>query len=87
MDGQNLALGLHITLIGCSAVRGAGCTIWPERCIYQAGISESAMPTAVVMTVLATEYDIEPSFITTVVFMSTLLSPLTITPLLAYLGA
>jgi malate permease and related proteins len=53
----------------------------------QAGITESGTPTAVIMTVLATEYDLEPSFVTTVVFMSTLLCPLTLTPLLAYLGA
>ena len=53
----------------------------------QAGILESAMPTAVMMTILATEYNVEPSFVTTVVFTSTLLSPLTITPLLSYLGA
>jgi malate permease and related proteins len=52
----------------------------------QAGIMESAMPTAVMVTILANEYDIEPGFISTVVFASTLLSPLTITPLLAYLG-
>ncbi|UCH60484.1 MAG: AEC family transporter [Anaerolineales bacterium] len=53
----------------------------------QAGVVESAMPTAVVVTVLATEFDIEPSFVTTVVFTSTLFSPITVTPLLAYLGA
>lgn len=54
---------------------------------FQAGIVESAMPTAVVMTVLATEYDLEPAFITTAVFTSTLLSPITLTPILAWLGA
>jgi malate permease and related proteins len=53
----------------------------------QAGILEAGMPTAVLVTVLATEYDLEPSFVTTVVVISTLLSPLTLTPLLAYLGA
>jgi predicted permease len=53
----------------------------------QAGILESAMPIAVMTTVLATEYDIEPAFVTTAVFTSTVLSPLTLTPLLAYLGA
>lgn len=53
----------------------------------QAGITEAAMPTAVVVTVLATEYDVHPSFVTTAVFTSTLLSPLTVTPILAYLGA
>lgn len=53
----------------------------------QAGILESAMPTAVMSTVLATEYGVEPEFMTAVVFTSTLLSPLTLTPLLAYLMA
>jgi predicted permease len=53
----------------------------------QAGIAESGTPTAVLITVLATEYDVEPSFVTTVVFLSTLLCPFTLTPLLAYLGA
>jgi predicted permease len=53
----------------------------------QAGILEAAMPTAVMTTVLATEYGVEPAFVTTAVFISTVLSPLTLTPLLAYLGA
>jgi predicted permease len=53
----------------------------------KAGIVEASMPTAVVSTVLATEYDADPAFVTTMVFITTLLSPLTLTPLLAYLGA
>ena len=53
---------------------------------YKAAITEAAMPTAVVTTVLATEFDVKPAFVTTVVFITTLLSPLTLTPLLAYLG-
>ncbi len=52
----------------------------------QAGIIESSMPTAVTTTVLASEYRLEPSLVTAVVFASTLLSPLTLTPLLVYLG-
>lgn len=54
---------------------------------YNAGILESSMPTAVLATILATEYDAEPGFVTTTVFASTLLSPLTLTPLLLVLGA
>jgi predicted permease len=54
---------------------------------YQAGVIEAATPTAVLSTVLATEFDTEPAFVTSVVFSTTLLSPLTLTPLLAYLGA
>jgi predicted permease len=53
----------------------------------QAGITEAAMPAAVLNTILATEYNVEPGFVSTVVFISTILSPLTITPLLAFLGA
>jgi predicted permease len=54
---------------------------------YQAGVVESAVPTAVLTTVLATEYDLDAAFVTTTVVTSTLLSPLTLTPLLAFLGA
>jgi predicted permease len=54
---------------------------------YNAGILESSMPTAVLATILATEFDAEPVFVTTAVFTSTLLSPLTLTPLLLILGA
>jgi predicted permease len=53
----------------------------------QAIVTETAMPTAVLTTVLATEYESEPSMVTATVFVTTLLSPLTLTPLLAYLGA
>ena len=45
------------------------------------------MPTAVMAAVLATEYDIHPNFVTTVITATTLLSPFTLTPLLAFLGA
>lgn len=54
---------------------------------FQATVMETAMPTAVATTVLATEYDVEPGFITSVVFFTTILSPLTLTPILALLGA
>jgi len=53
----------------------------------QAGVVEAGMPSAVLTTVIATEFDIEPAFVTSVVFLTTLLSPLTLTPLLYFLGA
>jgi predicted permease len=53
----------------------------------QAGITQSAVPSAIITTILATEYDVEPALVTTIVFASTLLSPLTITPILYLLGA
>jgi len=50
-------------------------------------IIEAAMPTAVFATVLATEYDSEPSLVTATVFITTLLSPISLTLLLDMLGA
>ena len=52
----------------------------------QAAVLQAAMPTAVLTTVLATEYDVHPRFVTSVVFITTLLSMFTLTPLLAFLG-
>ena len=45
------------------------------------------MPAAVATTILALEFDIAPSFVTSTVFLSTLLSPFTLTALIAYLSA
>jgi predicted permease len=53
----------------------------------QAVVLEAGMPVAVLTTILATEFDSEPTFVTTAVLITTLLSPLTLTPLLALLGA
>jgi predicted permease len=43
---------------------------------------QCGMPGAVTSTVLATEYDVKPSFVTAAVTIGTLLSPLTLTPLI-----
>jgi predicted permease len=51
----------------------------------QAGVILSSMPVAVVTTILALEFDVAPAFVTSTVFVSTLLSPFTLTPLIAYL--
>lgn len=51
----------------------------------QAGVLQAGMPSAVIATILATEYDVEPGFVTSVVLLTTLLSPLTLTPLLSWL--
>jgi predicted permease len=52
----------------------------------QAGVTEAGMPSAVMTTVVATEYNLEPSLVTAIVFITTILSPLTLTPLLYFLG-
>ena len=51
----------------------------------QAGVLQTSMPTAVITTILAVEFDAVPDFVTSVVFVSTLLSPLTVTLIIAYL--
>jgi predicted permease len=51
----------------------------------QAGVVLASMPVAVVTTILALEYDVAPAFVTSAVLASTVLSPLTLTPLIAYL--
>jgi len=52
----------------------------------QASVILASMPVAVITTIFALEFDVAPTFVTSAVFLSTLLSPLTLTPLLAYLG-
>jgi hypothetical protein len=52
---------------------------------FQAGVLQASMPTAVVTTILALEFDVSPNFVTSVVCVTTLLSPLTLTLLIAYL--
>jgi predicted permease len=52
----------------------------------QGGVLEASMPAAVATTVVATEYKLEPSLVTAIVFFGTALSPLTLTPLIVYLA-
>ena len=83
------ALGISVVLrllvgpfvgMGLSSLFGLNA---PAR---QAGVTEAAMPSAVLTTVLASEYNLDSSLVTAIVFTTTLLSPLTLTPLLLYLG-
>ena len=67
---------LSLALVPLFGLEGAG---------RQVAVLQSSMPTAVISIILASEYDIEPGFVTSVVLLTTLLSPLTLTPLLAYL--
>ena len=51
----------------------------------QAGVALASTPVAVITTILALEFDVAPAFVTNAVFVSTLLSPFTLTALIAYL--
>ncbi len=49
----------------------------------QACVVEASMPTAVTTAVLAIEFDARPEFVTSVIFLSTLASPITLTLIIA----
>jgi hypothetical protein len=51
----------------------------------QAVLVESAMPSAVITTILALEFDVAPRFVTSVVVVTTLASPITVSVLIALL--
>ena len=87
---QNLlALGLANVfrlLVSPLVALGLSPVIGLQGLPLQAGVLEAAMPSAVMTIILATEFDVEPAFVTTAVTTTTLLSPFTLTPLLAFLG-
>src|SRR5580658_3406418 len=79
-----LAVGISLVVaplvaLGLTSVFGIS---GPAR---QAAVILSSMPVAVVTTILALEFDLAPEFVTSAVFISTIASPLTLTPLIAYL--
>ena len=51
----------------------------------QAGILEASMPAAVVSTLIANEYEAEPQLVTGTVLLSTLLSPISLSVIIALL--
>ena len=55
--------------------------------VRQGAVIQASMPGMVSATVLATEYQLDSKLVTAVIFVSTILSPLTLTPLLVFLGA
>ena len=67
------------------AALGLARVVGLQGAAFQAGVLQASMPTAVITTILALEFDVLPNFVTSVVFVSTLLSPLTVTLMIAYL--
>jgi hypothetical protein len=80
--GTAVALSLLVAPIIGVALSGLLGLSGPAR---SAAIVLASMPAAVVTTVLALEFDLDSSFVTSVVFASTLLSPITLVLLIAYL--
>jgi len=54
--------------------------------LREASLLESSMPAAVNNTILAKEYRLDSALVTAIVFAGTLISPLTLTPLIVFLG-
>jgi len=83
---RRIALAAGLRLLGGAGVGLAMALAFGlEGAARQAGVLQASMPTAVITVILATEYDVEPAFVTGAVLVSTLLSPLTLTPLMALL--
>jgi hypothetical protein len=79
-----VAVGLSLIVAPVVAL-GLASLLAVSGAARQAGVVLASMPVAVVTTILALEFDVAPAFVTSTVFVSTLLSPLTLTPLIAYL--
>lgn len=82
----SLAVGMRLVISPLLAL-GLSSALSITGPLHQASVLQASMPSAVMTTMLATEFDTEPVFVTTVVTITTLLSPITVTPLLAILGA
>jgi malate permease and related proteins len=66
---------------------GLSSLIGMQGLVQQVSILQAGMPGAVTATVLATEYDTNPEFVTAAITIGTVLSPLTLTPLIWLLTA
>jgi len=79
-----LAVGISLLATPCVAL-GLASILGISGPARQASVILSSMPEAVITTILALEFELAPEFVTSAVFISTLASPLTLTPLIAYL--
>lgn len=78
-----VTLSILVTpLLGWSFARLLGL----EGAAFQAAVIQASMPAAVVTTILALQYEVQPNFVTSVVVISTLLSPFTLTWIIAMLA-
>jgi hypothetical protein len=79
-----VALAVLLSLVVTPLIAlAASHTLGLEGAARQAAIVQSGMPSAVLTTILALEFDVAPSFVTACVTASTLASPFTVTLLIA----
>jgi predicted permease len=72
-------------VLGALVALGAASVLGLSGAAQQAAIVEASMPSAVITIILATEYHAAPALVTSTVLLSTLLSPLTLIPILSLL--
>lgn len=80
-----LATGLKLVVAPLMALLLVG-VFQLEGLNRSALLLQTSMPTAVLVTVLATEYDVRPRLVTTIVVLSTLLSPFSVAVFIALAG-
>ena len=79
------AIGLRLLIGPLVAMLVAG-LVGLQGLSRSVGIIEASMPTAVITIILATEFELQPTAVTSIVIGSTLLSPLTIAAAITLLG-
>jgi hypothetical protein len=80
-----VAAGILALIVTPILALGASRVLGLAGAARQAAILQSGMPSAVLTTILALEFDVAPSFVTACVTLSTLASPITVTLLIAVL--
>ncbi|MFQ5419154.1 MAG: AEC family transporter [Anaerolineae bacterium] len=73
-------------LVGPLAALGVASLLGLQGLGRSTSIIEASMPTAVLAIVLATEFDLQPTAVTSIVVLSTLLSPFTVAGTITILG-
>ncbi len=79
------AIGLRLLIAPLVALLVAG-VLGLTGLSRSVGIIQASMPTAVLTIVLATEFELQPTAVTSIVIGSTLLSPLTLSLMITLLG-
>jgi malate permease and related proteins len=84
--GLVLLAGILALVVTPAIALGASHLLGLTGAARQAAVVQSGMPSAVLTTILALEFDVAPSFVTACVLLSTLASPVTVTLLIAALS-
>jgi predicted permease len=85
LRGVGLSVSLRLMIAPIIAL-GLALLLGMQGAAWQAGITQASMPAAVNTTILAAEFKLDSSLVTAIVFIGTVLSPITLTPLIVFLG-